>query len=389
MSSTDFFNLLETARERGGTAEVLDRLADALREQSKYHELFEALKMALRHRLGLPLLYSDSGDELDEPRRHDLEEGLLKACREVGLLLLKAGQAGEGWMYMKAVGDKGAVCAALEQIEPDEEHLEDLISVMLHQGVDVERGFQLVLDHHGTCNAITTLDNLGRSLSPADRRTTAALLLRDTHQTLLSDVKAHIEKEEGTSPEETSIAELLVDREWLLADEGCHLDASHLASTVRHALVLTDPDLLRLAIDLATYGSQLGERLKYEGDEPFVDQYSCSVLFFEAQIDTHVEEAIAFFRERAQTVDAYRTGTQAAEVFIDLLTRLHRYDEATEALIEHLPPGTRTAGLAPTLLELAQKSNRYDRLKEISRQGDDLLSFSTALLEASTENSSR
>lgn len=388
MSSTDFFALLETAREQGGTAEVLDRLADALREQSKYHELFEAMKMALRHRLGLPLLHSDSGDAFDEPQQRALEEGLLEACREVGLLFFKAGQAGQGWMYMKAVGDNKAVCDALDQIDPDEEHLEDLISVMLHQGVHVERGFQLVLDHHGTCNAITTLDNLGRSLSLADRKATASLLLRDTHRNLLNEVKAHIKTNEGTSPEGQWIAALLVDREWLLADERCHIDASHLASTVRHALVLTDPDLLHLAIDLTTYGQQLGERLKYEGDEPFVDQYPSSTLFFEAQIDKHVEEAIAFFREKAQKIDAYRMGTNAAEVFIDLLTRLHRYDEATEALIEHLPPGTRTTGLAPTLLEIAQRSERYDRLQEVSRQNNDLLSFAAALLEASTETPS-
>ena len=70
------FTRLDTVLGEGGPAAVLDQLIDSLESQDKHHELFEALKMKLRHGLGLPLRYNDSGDELDEATRQGLEEGL-------------------------------------------------------------------------------------------------------------------------------------------------------------------------------------------------------------------------------------------------------------------------------------------------------------------------
>ncbi len=78
------FDQLQEALERGGVDAALDQLAEYLRENKKYHELFEALKMKVRHGLGLPLTYSDAGDELDESTRTKLEDGLIDACRTVG-----------------------------------------------------------------------------------------------------------------------------------------------------------------------------------------------------------------------------------------------------------------------------------------------------------------
>src|ERR687883_174915 len=99
------FDELQQASTRG-VAAVLERLVEQLRAQKQYHELFEALKMQVRHRLGLPLTYSETPDSLDDDRRNQLEEGLIGACREAGTLLLKAGKIREGWMYLRPVGDK-------------------------------------------------------------------------------------------------------------------------------------------------------------------------------------------------------------------------------------------------------------------------------------------
>ena len=160
MSTTQTeFDPLEQELADTGVAGVLDQLVAQLREKKKYHELFEALKMRVRHGLGLPITYSESGDELDEPQRNGLEEGLIDACREVGLLLLQDGSAREGWMYMRPVGDRAAVARELEKIEPTEDAVEELIEVCLHEGVDPARGYGLVLEHHGTCNAITTFES--------------------------------------------------------------------------------------------------------------------------------------------------------------------------------------------------------------------------------------
>ena len=97
-TSTTSFEQLDQSYAEGGVEAVLDTLISSLREQKKFHELFEALKMKARNELGLPLLYSDSGDSLDSDTRNKLEDALIAACKEVGLALLDDGKAGEGWM---------------------------------------------------------------------------------------------------------------------------------------------------------------------------------------------------------------------------------------------------------------------------------------------------
>ena len=99
MSTTEtLFQQLESELQENGALAALDHLAGQLREQNKFHELFEALKMRARVQLGLPLLYQDAGDDLDEETRGKLEQSLLDACREVGTMLLRSGQLREGWM---------------------------------------------------------------------------------------------------------------------------------------------------------------------------------------------------------------------------------------------------------------------------------------------------
>src|SRR6187455_1768906 len=134
---TETFSSLESSLAPGGASAALDQLAARLREEKKYHELFEALKMKVRHSLGLPLLPVDSNsDELAEATRNKLEEGLVDACRQVGELLLKDGKVREGWMYLRPVGDKAAAAKLISAIQPDNDNTEELIEVLLYEGVD-------------------------------------------------------------------------------------------------------------------------------------------------------------------------------------------------------------------------------------------------------------
>ena len=54
MESQSFANI-ETALNSGGVDAVLDNLDKSLREGKRFHELFECLKMKIRHQLDLPL----------------------------------------------------------------------------------------------------------------------------------------------------------------------------------------------------------------------------------------------------------------------------------------------------------------------------------------------
>ena len=140
------FEVLQTELAAGGVPAVLERLVEQLRTKSRYHELFEALKMKVRLEIGLPVQYDESGDELDEATRLKLEEGLVDACREVGMLMIQDGAIREAWMYLRPVGDRAAAAAALAEVESTDENLDEMVEVCLHEGVDPARGFRLVLD---------------------------------------------------------------------------------------------------------------------------------------------------------------------------------------------------------------------------------------------------
>src|SRR5437868_15023822 len=112
MPTTEFDQLQAELSQRGVEG-LLDRLADELRAKKQYRELYEALKMRVRRDLGLPPLYGDTPDNLTDEQKFRLEDGLLAACHEVGLLLLKEGSIREGWMYLRLTGDTATAAAEL------------------------------------------------------------------------------------------------------------------------------------------------------------------------------------------------------------------------------------------------------------------------------------
>lgn len=382
MTSSEVFAELQSTVADGGVPALLEKLAAQMLAQGQFHELFEARKMQIRHRLGLPLLYSDSADELDDDRSRQLEEGLYEACREVGTLLLQRGRVREGWAYLRPVGDKATVATLLADVEVDDDNMDEIVEVALHEAVDPARGYQIVLDNYGTCNAITTFEQVSYQLGRDDQQAIAALLLRHVHDELKSALVADITAQEGAAPAETTLAGLVADRDWLFGEHSYHIDTTHLASTVRFARTLTDEASLRLALDLTEYGRRLSDQFQYQDDEPFADIYPSNALFFQALLGENVDEALAFFRQKAETVDAFQVGTMSIEVYVDLLARLGRYDEAIDALINLTPENVNLVGRAPSLFELSTKAGHYDQLLKFCQDRNDVLGYATALAHA-------
>jgi hypothetical protein len=382
---TSQFDNLQAELKAKGVDGVLDRLVDDLRAQKKYRELYEALKMRVRRKLGLPPLYSETPDDLTAEQKYQLEEGLLAACHEVGLLLLKEGAIREGWMYLRLTGDTAAAAAELAKIEKDDENLEELIEVSLHEGVDPARGFRLVLENYGTCNAITTFEGSMHQRTKAQQQTAAGMLVEHLHKELLHSVKADIARQEGSTPAENTLQELVAERDWLFLDNAYHIDTTHLASVVRFSRMLDDPRQLRLALDLTEYGRRLGSQFQYQSDEPFCDFYPSHALYLQALLGENDEAALAYFRERAEMLDISSHGTVALEIYVHLLARLKRYREAIDAAIDLTPPDQRNAQYVPLLLELSQMAGNYDRLMTFCRERDDLLGYATGLVQANVK----
>ncbi|HEV3342971.1 MAG TPA: hypothetical protein VG125_21535 [Pirellulales bacterium] len=374
-----FDELADIAAGQGVTV-AAGRLAEHLRAAEHYHELFDLRLLEARLDLGLPVIVTKGLDDLEEPLRSRMEDRYIEACREVGHLLLADGRVREAWMYLRPVGDRQAVAQTLEKLTPQDDNAEQIIEVALYEGVHPRLGFELLLKKFGLCNAITTYDAQMHQRSKADRQEVAALLVRQIHGDLFRSLSEYVARKQGKPPQETTIAGLVAERDWLFADNEYHIDTSHLAAVVRFALVLDDPEVVRLAIDLTEYGRRLSSLFQYPGQEPFVDTYPTHGLFFRALVGEQVDEALDYFRGRAEALADADQGSWAAEVYVALLMRLGRANEAFEAAAALLAGG-RTSGFAPSLLELAQRSGSYSRLLEVSRQRGDVLGYMMAIAE--------
>ncbi len=384
------FDQLQQALASGGIGAALDQLGDYFRESKQYHQLFETLKMQARFRLGLPLTFHDVGDELDEAVRTQLEDGLIEACREVGMALLREGAIREGWMYLRPVGDRQAAAAELERIDATDDNLDQLIEVALHEGVHPERGFALVLSHHGTCNAITTYESVVLRQGKPAQQAAAGLLVEHVHRELLATVRADITQQQGSAPIGSTLEELVKDRDWLFGEHSYHLDTTHLASIVRFSRILIDQRQLRLALDLTAYGCRLSPQFQYKGEQPFEDIYTSHALYLGALLGQNVEAAIDFFREKAENLDVNRHGGLPVEAFVQLLDRIGRYDDAVDALlvfVQKQPEATQQ--VIPLLLDLSERCGNFEKLMHYCREREDLLGFATAMLCAASKQSSQ
>ncbi len=374
------YESLQSELASHGPDAVLAQVAGQLRGEKKYRELFEALKMQVRRKLGLAIAYAESSDSLSEEKRTQLEEGLIAACREVGTLLLKEGKVREGWMYLRPVGDKVEAAELLAAVSPTEDNTEEIIEVALHEGVDVARGFGLVLETYGTCSSITTYDSTVARRPRKEQEPAAKLLLKRLHVDLVGSVKVDIARQEGSQPSETTLRELVADRDWLFHENSYHIDTTHLASTVRIARACSDPADLRLALDLTEYGRRLNAQFQYQGDEPFAEMYPSHAFYFQALLGENVEAALAYFKNKAEMLDPQYHTLVPVEIYVDLLARLGRYKEAVRAAIALSKPGVQPVGLAPSLLELADKAGDFSAVLEYCQGKNDILGYAAALV---------
>lgn len=362
-----------------GPAEVLQQAAQQLRKDKRYHELFEALKMQVRLRLGIPLQSSEGSDGLTEAQKKDLEDGLIAACREVGSLLIKQGKVREGYMYLRPVGEPAEARALLADIEVDEENAEELIEVLLHEGVDIGRGFQLMIDQYGTCSSITQYEQSVARRPRHEQQPAARKLLQKVHSDLLGSVKHDIARQEAAPPAGNTLLELIRDREWLFQENAYHIDTTHLAATVRNARVLSDPADLRMALDLTEYGRRLSQQFQYQGDEPFADQYPANALYFQALLGYNIDEAIAYFDQKAELLDPQYNGSAPIETLVDLLTRIGRPAQAIAAALKLSPKAVQPIGLSPSLIELATQAKDFTAVLNHCQEQGDILGYAACL----------
>lgn len=375
-TSTSVFDAFDQAEQ--DPAELLTKMVEHFREERQPLELFEALKMQIRHGLGMPVVATENEARPVEELDRQLENGLVAACREVGTMLLEEGQIREGWMYMRPTGETQRAAELIGKMPVTDENADDVVQVLLHEGVDVARGFQIVLERQGTCNSITLYDQAVAGRSKAERQRAAAILLDHLYGELVESVRADIANRDSPAGDDENLAAMVEKRRWLFDEGVYHLDTSHLSSVVRFARVLDQPEQIQKAWELTQYGRRLHHQLQYPGEEPFVDFYPAHSAYFSALLGKQVDSSLAVFERKARACDVQEHGTQAIETYVDLLDRVNRPVEAMKAAIELIPADIPAARVTPLLLELAQKADDFQPVYDYCQAKGDVLGYVAA-----------
>lgn len=384
------FDELQRISHASGVEKSLDFLEHQFRRDREYFKLFEVLKMRCRYKMGLPLTYSQQPDALDEAQQRQLEDGLLDACREIGTLFFKSGQFQEGWMYLQPVGDKLLNEKLVRSIEADDDNMDALIDVAVSQGAAPSYGYQLLLDHYGTCNGITTFDTQAGRFEKSTQKEMARVLLNHIYAELADNVRYAIKKQQESNPPSeprapvdlsgVTLDQMLADYPNLTAAGAHHIDTTHLASVMRIARLVDVPEDLQKASELARYGKQLHPDFQYPGSPPFEDTYIDHALFYQSLQGNDVESAIEHFEKKTHSSESDDQNCLAVETLVDLLVRLGRNREAISLMTERLLGKCEPMGIAPQPFDIANSPETLRQLREFYESDGDLLGFAVSLL---------
>jgi len=375
------FEQLQQITDNQGIEAGLSFLEQHVRRNNDYAQLFEVLKMRVRRTMGLPILYSRTRDNLSDSEQRKLEDGLLGACREVGTLFFKQGDFARGWHYLQPVGDRRLNEKLCRNASLDDQNTDILIEIAVSQGAAPEYGFELLLQRYGTCDAITTFDQIAHGQDIECQRTMAGSLLEHLYDELVNNLFESVPQLVSSMDEARSLAAIL-DSGDIASGGDCAVDATHLASVVRISRILQDPKLIQKALELSRYGEGLADDLKYPGEVPFEEVYSDHLHYYSTLLAQNVDAGLEHFRKKIAQHDAAQYGGIVIEAYVELLARVGQNDQAIDLQIEQLLGKYPVLGIAPEAHELAETAEQKQRLLEHFRSESDLLGFGQMLLSS-------
>jgi len=379
------FDLLDDALRTGGPRAALDSLTEQLAAAGEYRALLDALLLKARHELGLPLIALGSLSELPEPARSHYEQKYVAAIRLVGSKFLEIGDIPTAWAYYRAIGENEPVeRAILDFRSPDnDERLGALIEIAFNHGVSPRRGFDMILEHYGTCPAISAFEQLPPHEGTV-RADCAIRLIHHLHRELSANLRAEIaSRGQVLPPEGSPLAEYVSGRPWLFSDDSYHIDISHLAAVVRMSMIVADEGAIALAADLTEYGRRLAPRLQFEGPPPFQHIFDDHGIYLRALLGQEVDRAIDHFQAKLSADDgAGPEDSLPAQTLVNLLVRVGRAGAAIDVAAAHLADLPDSALTCPSVAQLCQRAGEPERLARIARDHGDLVNFTAARLES-------
>ena len=333
----------------------------------------------------LLLAQPTSLDNVPKDQEQAFRDEYINAARVVGQHFLEDGQLGEAWAYFRTIGEPEPVREAIEKIqiprEPDEE-FDQILNVALYEGAHVARGLEFLLKTHGTCNTVTAFSQLQQQMTPDERRTAAAMMVRTIYDDLQATLRREVEARMPVLTPGAGVKELITGRDWLFAEGNYHIDVSHLHSTVGFARALqrSDPEL-RLAIELCDYGAMLAPQLQYPGDQPFDEYYTANRHFLAALSGDGVDEAIAYFMKRLEDEPDEPDQQLIAFVLLDLAQQIGRAEEVLKQTASFVSRMEDPNGFSFT--QICVELGMQDLLESASEKNDDPLAWAIARLSRS------
>jgi hypothetical protein len=374
------FDQLEQTVKTAGPAAAIDKLAVELKAKKDYGALFYTLLMKKRFELGVSPIATGSNTDLPAAKHSDFEEGIANAARTVGQLYLDDGKIPQAWGYFRMLGETAPVAAALDALTLDDTmDSQAIIDIAFHQGVLPGKGFDWVLQRFGICSAITVMSGDGQ-YPPEVRAECSKKLLRALHTELIERLRGEIQRVQNFAPSAKTVRELIEGRDWLFNDDFYHIDLSHLNAVVQMATQLESCEELQLAREMCAYGKKLSPRFRYQSEPPFEDQYADYDKYLAVLTGEDVEGGLAHFRGKAEASDPQADGTFPTEVFVNLLLRVGRDQEALEVVRRKIAPLGEVRLSCPNLVELCQQTKRFDVLAEAARAQGNAVNFVAGLI---------
>src|SRR4051794_2007345 len=164
------YDRLKAALTTDGPVAAVDKLIAELRQAEDFNSLFYALLMKKRVELGVSPFPTGPSSDLPPHTHEPYEQAIREAGRHVGNLLLDRGDIAKAWGFFRLIGEHEPVREALAKLTPGPDtDVYPLIEVAWQNGVLPEKGFDLVLDRHGVCSAITMVGSSDLNPNPTLR----------------------------------------------------------------------------------------------------------------------------------------------------------------------------------------------------------------------------
>jgi len=378
------FEHLEQTLATNGPTTLIEELCRELRQRQDYHGLFYAMLLQARVRLGLPPVQTGHSDEIPKDLQEPYEDAIRVAARTAGQLHLDQEDIAGAWPFFRMIGEPGPVAKAIEQAhigEEEGEKLQQIIGIALHEGANPTKGYELVLQRYGICNAITMFGQ-NAVQSPEARERCLKLLIRTLYHELRERLAGDLESRGSVfEGHPKSVKELLALLPPFTEEEFYHIDLSHVSSVVQFSIDLPVCQEMRLAQELCEYGKRLASKFRTPGEPPFEEVYEDYYAYFSVLLGDDAEENLARFRVKAEAADQQET-TLPGEVLVTLLHRLGRDGDAVQAYVRYLGSADARRLSCPSLPELCQQTGNFQPLVEVALRRGDLVNFAAGLMQS-------